>query len=177
MRYRLRTLLILATMLAVPLAGWFFRGYILQSFPTGVRYADKIALYEGLPHQLYEVDLLEQQRRTKAVQDLSGYPFYQEPLELNDEDAKRLVAVLGNPASFQSFTIEKPCGGFHPDYAVDFRYGFARYLALICFGCGEAKLIGPWSSSRNDLDETARQKLADILHSYHKNRPIQQARS
>jgi hypothetical protein len=58
--------------------------YANQAYPftQAVRQADKVVLYEGLPHQMFESRALEQERRTKAVQDLNGYPFYQEPLTL-----------------------------------------------------------------------------------------------
>ena len=90
-------------------------------------------------------------------------------------DAPRAGPVLlGDPAAFKPFTIEKPCGGFHPDYAVDFRRGTAKIRMLICFGCGEVKVFSQQAESRLDLSAEASQKLAEILKGYRKNRPPQQ---
>jgi hypothetical protein len=66
---------------------------------------------------------------------------------------------------------EKKCGGFHPDYAVEWSVGRDRYRALICFGCEEVKLFGPALESRNDLDRTAYKRLEELLKPYQKNRP------
>jgi hypothetical protein len=142
-----------------------------QAFSDAVRRADGVVLYEGLPHQMYEAHLLEEERRSKPVHDLDGYPFYQEPLKLTAEDANRLSEVLGESATYKPFSGEKKCGGFHPDYAVEWQVGANRYRALICLGCHEAKLFGPGLESRNDLDRAAYEKLQKLLNSYRKNRP------
>jgi hypothetical protein len=136
-----------------------------------VRQAEKVALYEGLPHQMFESHLLEEERRTKAVQELNGYPFYQEPLTLTSGDAQRLSGILSEPATYQPFSGEKKCGGFHPDYAVEWHVGADRYRALLCFGCHEAKLFGPGLESRNDLNRAAYDELQELLKGYRKNRP------
>lgn len=136
-----------------------------------VRRADRVVLYEGLPHQMFESRLFEEERRRKTIQELNGYSFYQEPLALTAKDAKRLSEVLGESATYMPFAGEKLCGGFHPDYAAEWQVGQARYRALICFGCEEVKLLGPRLDSRNDLDHAAFGKLQELLKGYRKNRP------
>jgi hypothetical protein len=140
-------------------------------FTETVRQADKIAVYEGLPHQFFEPRALEKERRTKAVQDLNGYPFYQQPLTLDSTDAKRLSEILGDSATYKPFAGEKKCGGYHPDYAVEWSVSSDRYRALICFGCYEVKLFGPGLESHNDLDLDAYKRLKELLKPYQKNRP------
>jgi hypothetical protein len=142
-----------------------------QSFTEAVPQAEKVVLYEGLPHQNYESRLLEEERRTKAVQDLNGYPFYQEPLTFIDGDAKRVSKILQDSGSYLPFSGEKKCGGFHPDYAVEWHVGAERYRALLCFGCDEVKLFGPGLKSRHDMERDAFEELQQILKGYRKNRP------
>ena len=142
-----------------------------QTFTEAIQRADKVVLYEGLPHQLFESRLLEEERRTKEVQELNGYPFYQEPLALTGEDAKRLSEILGASATYEPFSGEKRCGGFHPDYAVEWQVGADRYRVLICFGCKEVKSFGSEPETRNDLDSAAHQQLLELLRGYRKNRP------
>jgi hypothetical protein len=116
------------------------------------------------------------ERRSKPVQELHGYPFYQEPMPLTREGAKTLSEVLAESATYEPFSGEKLCGGFHPDYAVEWHVGADRYRALLCFGCHEVKLFGPGVESRNDLDEASYQKLWMLLMAYRKNRPYPTAK-
>ena len=50
------------------------------AFTTPVAGAEKMTLWEGLPHQMFEHDLMESERRSKPVQELHGHWFYKEPL-------------------------------------------------------------------------------------------------
>ncbi|HWU89392.1 MAG TPA: hypothetical protein VN253_19160 [Kofleriaceae bacterium] len=139
---------------------------------TAIDGADRMTLHEGLPHQHFERELLESERRSKPVRELDGYPFYQAPLALSAEDTKRLAQLLSDPATFQSFSGEKLCGGFHPDFAVEWQKGPRSYRALLCFGCGEAKLFGPGLDERYDLAKLAKSKLEALLGRYRQNRPL-----
>ena len=141
------------------------------AFTAPVAGAEKMTLWEGLPHQMFEHDLMESERRSKPVQELHGYWFYKEPLAPSAEDSKRLTQVLSDPATYAPFSGEKKCGGFHPDYAVEWQKGSDAYRALICFGCDEAKLFGPGVDERHDLNERALRELEALLAKHHKNRP------
>ena len=57
--------------------------------------------------------------KTKPTIQLSGFKFYREPLGLKDEDVRTLRGLLGNSSTYRSYSGEKKCGGFHPDYAVE----------------------------------------------------------
>jgi hypothetical protein len=114
-----------------------------RAFAEAVRRADKVVLSEGLPHQLFEKRLLEEERWTRAVVEWGGYPFYPEPLALTARDAERLSEVLGDPEAYQPWRGERLCGGVHPDHAVEWHVGGSPNRALICLGCGEFKLPGP----------------------------------
>src|SRR5262245_61259592 len=97
------------------------------SFAAAVRKADVVALYEGLPHQMFEEQLLAEELHTKQTIRLQGYPFYQEPLPLKEADAKQLTELFCNPRSFRPIRATgiyvKACGGFHPDYCIEWRNG------------------------------------------------------
>ena len=110
-------------------------------------------------------------RGAKPVQELHGYPFYEEPLELRAEDAKRVTRVLAEPGGLQPFAGEKLCGGFHPDYTVEWRNGPDRRRALICFGCDEVKLFAPGLEVRHDMSPAGSKELEGVLGGYRKNRP------
>src|SRR5262249_40015520 len=142
------------------------RGNSSLALTEAIRRADKVVLYEGLPHQFFEKKLLEEERRTKAVEELNGYPFYKEPLALTEQDAGRLCELLGDPAIYQPWKGEKLCGGFHPDYAVEWHVGAKRYRALLCFGCGEFLLGGPGFEARYEMDKAAGEILVELLKGY-----------
>jgi len=134
---------------------------------------DKLTLYEGLPHQLYETEKLVEERKKPNIEK-DGFPFYRDPLDLKEGDAELIASVLANPRTFQSFSGEKKCGGFHPDYAVVVSARGEEFTYLVCFGCGEVKVFRPdRSETRYDLAKGANgQRLTTILRSYRKNRPL-----
>lgn len=168
---------VIVAALATSLAIWFLPGYLPQTIVNAVKRAESIVLYEGLPHHLYEEQLLAQERSAKAIREIGEYPFYQEHLVLNQDDVKRLVELLGSPSTWEPFSIEKPCGGFHPDYALELRQGTARWHVLICFGCGEAKVFSPWGEWRYDMSRDTKQRLYAVLTAYQKNRPPSEHRA
>ena len=135
-----------------------------------IRGADRVALYEGLPHPMFEGGV-EDERRLKPTVDLHGYPFYAQPLGLADADRAVLTEVLGTEQSFSPLPegLVKGCGGFHPDYAVEWAVGDRVYHCLICYGCGEVKVFGPGGELHcNVLDPD---RLKQLLKPYWKIRP------
>lgn len=140
-----------------------------MDFAEPLQKADAVVLYEGLPHHLYEKDLLKEERETKEVVELHGYPFYKETLELKAKDEKRLTEILYDKSSYAVFEEEAKCGGFHPDYAVEWQVGSDSYHALLCFGCEEAKVFGPELEERYNL--LVEDELEKLLKGYQKNRP------
>ena len=133
---------------------------------------DKIALYEGLPHQGYEAEKYAEERK-KPIVEMGGFPFYRDALNLKEADARTLGAILADPGTFLPFKGEKKCGGFHPDYAIVAVAKGEETTYLICFGCGEANVYRPdRSETRFDLGHAeTKPQLSAILKPYHKNRP------
>ena len=142
-----------------------------KSLFTSVGTADRLILYEGLPHQYWEAEQLAQEQANKETVTLHGFPFYRVPLEISAEDAGKLKSLLESESSFLQWCGEKKCGGFHPDYCAEFHAGSAVYRALICFGCSETKVYGPDKSLRCDIQKEAEKQLEEVLKKYRKNRP------
>jgi hypothetical protein len=136
-----------------------------------LKQADRLVLYEGLPHQMYEPESLAAERKAKPTVTLHGFRFYREALELKPGDSERLKALVGDPHSFSAYSGEKKCGGFHPDYAVEWSAGGQTYQALICFGCFEAKIYGPHGGTTYDVGDAVQKRFKDLLTPYRKNRP------
>jgi hypothetical protein len=146
-------------------------GDATDKFTGAIADVEELRLHEGLPHQRFERELLASERRSKAVRELDGYSFYEEPLSLSREEAAQLTGLLSDRKTFEPFSGEKLCGGFHPDYAIEWQNGSSSYRALLCFGCYEAKLFGPAIEVRHDLSTLAGHDLKALLAKHHKNRP------
>lgn len=141
--------------------------FVAQTIAKG----QSCVLYEGLPHQRYEAELLDEEVRTKETLQFYGFAFYAEVLKLKPKDAKKLAGILAHWATFEEYSPGKRCGGFHPDYCVEWRVGIEAYRWLICLGCFEGKLAGPSSETHYDVSPKARASLQELLVPYHKNRP------
>lgn len=132
--------------------------------------ADQIVLYEGLPHPLEEKGAFTQEKAKKTVA-LHGFDFYEKPIAPQEADAKKLMALFTTPGTFPEFSGPKKCGGFHPDWAVEWKVGDDTYRALLCFGCHEAKIFGLQEDVYTDIGVEAYRQLKDLLNAYRANRP------
>ncbi|HJZ58011.1 MAG TPA: hypothetical protein VKE74_23840 [Gemmataceae bacterium] len=130
--------------------------------------ADKVVLFEGLPHPAHEKALLDAELKAKKTISDHGFAFYAEPLELKPADAKTLIALFSDPESFRQWRGYKKCGGFHPDYMVEYHVGQDVYRMQVCFGCSEVKVFGPKLELYCDM---AKEPFAKVLRTYQKNRP------
>jgi hypothetical protein len=142
-----------------------------------VRHADQLTVYEGLPHPMYEKGVFDHELKTRQTIKLSGFPFYLEPLELKTADVGALRGLLGAGSTYQSHVDGRECGGFHPDYAVEWSLAGKFYRCLICFGCSEARFDGPEGRSffyelrSEGHGRDRRNGLLELLRAYRKNRP------
>jgi len=142
-----------------------------------VQKADKVILYEGLPHQMWEREALADELKSKKTVTFHKFPFYREWLELKEADAREITSLFSKPESFVvyagSFLVAKGCGGFHPDYYVEWHYDDQVCChALICFGCHEMKAFAEETELQCDIAQAAYERLKDILEPYHRNRPL-----
>lgn len=131
----------------------------------------KTVVFEGLPHPMYEDELLESEKQTKAKILLHGSYFYEKFQDAKDTETNELRNVLSDPEGFTPFEGEKKCGGFHADYAVAWKVNGQVFEILICFGCGEVKRYGPRGEVREDMKQQTRENLKMILKMYDNVRP------
>ncbi len=152
-------------------------GYFCPQIYDSVHDAERITVYEGLPHQNYEQETFTAEVKTKPTLLFSGFRFYTAPLVLNAPDLKELRRIMGDRSTYQAHRGEKECGGFHPDYAVEWLVEKKIYRALICFGCLEVRFYGPdgtpvsYDLRRQGNRRSLKPSLLDLLKTYRKNRP------
>jgi hypothetical protein len=103
--------------------------------------AERISVFEGMPHQNFESELLKNERDKIEETMIGGFPFYPLHQDLREKDEPPLRKLLLNDHSLSPFLYLKMCGGFHPDYAIRFTKGGEHCDILLCFGCGDGMIL------------------------------------
>ncbi len=132
--------------------------------------AYSVVLLEGLPHQSYEWKELQYEMENKPVEMINGFPFYRDKIVLKVDDVKKLKDYFDSAQSFSPSIGSKRCGGFHPDYCLQWTtLGGNTVNCFLCFGCEEIQLRqGDWYF-HGDMRSLP---LRTILYEYRKNRPL-----
>jgi hypothetical protein len=143
----------------------------LPDILRGITSAGEVLLYEGLPSEFWEPEARARELREKETMRLQSYPFYDESQQMPTADAAALTALLSVSESFARYNNRKKCGGFHPEYCLEWTTGAAGTQALISLECGEVKLYGPRGELYCDLTSGTVQKLKPLLSRYQKNSP------
>jgi len=68
------------------------------------------------------------------------------------------------------------CGGFHADFAIEWLQSAVLRQSLLCFGCGEAKLITGLAHDHVDLASGAYERLSALLGGVRQFRTPEQIR-
>lgn len=138
-------------------------------YRTTIATTKSISVFEGLPHQRGQRDLLAQEIKRKDTTTIWMYPFYTPSiLATNAGELKRL---LSSPDAIVVYSGDKFCGGYHPDYCLSWKAEKKTYYALICFGCREVVFSDGGSRLIYDLNPDAYHRLMDLLVIYAKKRP------
>jgi hypothetical protein len=138
---------------------------------NGIRQFEVVVLYEGLPSEFWEPQIREQEASRTTTTRLHGYTFYDDRLALSDSDVGQFAALFSAERSFMRYRGSKACGDYHPDYCLEWKTGDATTRALVCLECGEVKIFSPQSELHCDLSPDSRERLAQLLSRYRKNRP------
>ena len=141
-------------------------------FSRAVRGATRVRLYEGLPHQSWERDLLESELDSKETFKSNGHHFYRAEIEPSADDTTSLRNLSTTASGFHEWGGMKLCGGYHPDWLIRWSSADgADHELHLCFGCHEAKLYGPGYQLYCDLGSDCYTALKSILERYTKQRP------
>jgi hypothetical protein len=143
----------------------------LADILSGIPGAGDLLLYEGLPSEFWEPELRQTALRETETTVLHGYTVYDDARLLPVEDARLLTALLSAKESFAPYRSGKSCGGFQPEFCVEWKADGAAIQALISLECGEAKLFGPKGELHCDLAPAASQELKPLLMAYRNHSP------
>jgi hypothetical protein len=138
---------------------------------AGIVRASSVTLYEGLPHQNFEADLLKQELENKQTVLIREFPFYERPLPISEADIETLRQLATTASSFSTSPGAKSCGGFHPDYCLVWKDADATYEVLICFGCRDVMFFGPTQTLFAEIRKEAGKQFKSTLDKYREQRP------
>jgi hypothetical protein len=138
-------------------------------YRTTVAAAKSIVVFEGLPHQRWDRELLAVEIQRKDTQKIWEYPFYAPSVAATNADDLR--QLLSRSDSIVVYGGPKLCGGYHPDYCISWQTGETIYYALVCFGCHEIVLYDGKTPLIYDLDEKAFERYKKLLAVYEAKRP------
>ncbi len=132
--------------------------------------ATSVTVYEGLPHQSFERELLTAESKRKDTEKIGSFRFYIPAVAaINPEILKR---ILSSSDTIQVYGGPKFCGGFHPDYAVQWSSeDGSRFYAQICFGCHEIIYSDGKNEYKYDFESEPFEKLKKELAPYAEKRP------
>jgi hypothetical protein len=133
--------------------------------------AKSFTVLEGLPHQTWEADKLKQELAKGIANEVHGFPFYTKALVPSEKDAAILRELATAHTSYRPYSGPKRCGGFHPDYALEFANGGQKLHIQLCFGCKEARFHAPGMELTLDLTHDAFGQFEKTLKQYQFQRP------
>jgi hypothetical protein len=149
----------------------------LASYPNlpalleACRGAQKVEVFEGLPHPFWEPKLWGREERRKDVFWNHGFGFYVPALALSRQDRDRLLSSATRRATYFPWGGPKLCGGFHPDLLLRFHHSIGVIDVHLCFGCNEVIFYGLSSRSHVDLSEVAAHQWKEIQERNRTKRP------
>jgi len=122
--------------------------------------ADKLTLFEGLPHPAWEHELLAAEAKRKDTEVQHDFKFYTPSQAV---DAKLLQAIHPLLTKAVAYRGAKGCGGFHPDWSLRFfQEGVCTDIQL-CFGCHEIRAFDGKDWVYCDMNRVEMDQLKNLL--------------
>ena len=135
--------------------------------------ADAAVIFEGLPHQGWQRALVNDEIARKKTIRLFGYAFYEQPSELTRAQQKEFQEILASGPWFEALEKgvmqNKRCGGFHPDYQVEWKTKDAVVQIQFCLGCRDVRIYTEKEKIFGDLK--GNERLTKWLRGFRKLRP------
>ncbi len=147
----------------------------LQWVDQDLSRASSLTVLEGLPHP-FEGKVRETELKRVPTFEIGGQALYVRELEVSAADRRKLVDLFATKRVFVPPPVRglpvKFCGGFHADYAIRWeKDDDTLFYTLICFGCGEMRIVKGDVVVTADMTPYGRGTLAGILHPYRQERP------
>ena len=158
--------------LLFPLIVFLFAG-CQESVFRSLKKADDLFVYEGLPHPGRENPSFEKERKRDDVTHIDGHWFYDPKGKATGDKRDQMMNLLFDESGFSVPDPKFPpkdCGPFHPDYAIAWKSEGEENYLMICYTCGEAKLIREGKVTTYDVHSN----WQEVLSEFQSKRPPKQ---
>ncbi|SHK08257.1 hypothetical protein SAMN02745181_3213 [Rubritalea squalenifaciens DSM 18772] len=163
------TLFAMITVASSPLTAQETSTTPLDQLRLSAAKADELVVYEGLPSSQKDESSLVQELSRKDVVILCSQAFYAPGASASQSPLIR--EIITDADSIKTYSGQKDCGPFHPDYVVCWQVdGISRYI-FIGLECGEIIYCSPQVTRQYDLTADALKKLQVAFQPYAKKRP------
>jgi hypothetical protein len=167
----MKRLLLLLLLVAASASANVVKQPPLPDFTKLLAAAETMIVWEGGPHPAHDRDNFAEAKQSPH-QIIAGELFYLKALTVSEKHQADLNRLVRASDVFKPFRGEKFCGGFHADYAIEWKRGEDRLAAvLICFSCRETLLVLPKEQIRADLTDDGYDSFRGILRKYRESRP------
>jgi hypothetical protein len=144
-----------------------------ESVFQSLKKTDELFVYEGLPHPLREFASFEKERKRNDVTQIDGHWFYDAKVKANGNTRDQMMNLLFDESGFSVPDPKVPpkdCGPFHPDYAIAWKSKGEENYLMICYTCGEAKLIREGKATTYEVYSN----WQEVLSEFQSKRPPKQ---
>ena len=159
--------------LLFPLTIVFLFAGCQESVFQSLKKTDDLFVFEGLPHPGRENPSFEKERKRDDVRQIDGHWFYDAKVKASGESRDRLMNLLFDESGFSvpdPNVPPKDCGPFHPDYAIAWKSEGEENYLMICYTCGEAKLIREGKATTYEVYSN----WQEVLSEFQSKRPPKQ---
>ena len=144
-----------------------------ESVIQSLKKTDDLFVYEGLPHPFRENPSFQKEKKREDVTQIEGHWFYDAKVKATGNTRDRLMNMLFDESGFSVPNPNVPpkdCGPFHPDYAVAWKSEEEENYLMICYTCGEAKLIREGKTATYEVYSN----WQEVLSEFQSRRPQKQ---
>jgi hypothetical protein len=121
------------------------------------RNASRLEVFEGLPHQEREKELMELEKQRDDVMTNHGFRFYAPAVGIRENDARSLHARVCKLSAYYGLipnSANCPCCIFHPDLLLRFHTEEDAVDVHLCFGCDMANFYKEVTTIRAGMDDS-----------------------
>ncbi len=144
----------------------------MEALTKGIANSKSLKVYEGVTRGFVPKDKIEETVKEFKLVKLHDHYFYPNEVEVSERSAGILKVICKEPKNFSRRDTERTkfCGGYHPDWCVEFQDGKETFQVLICFSCHEAKIYGPKNEVYCDFPKPIREDFGRLLEPLFKHR-------